>query len=78
MQEPIEDAILVILEDIWQPSETYAGANCADELQLAITLNPDLNKIVLAIKQYGKQLLKKAAENASVEILEHHIAAVDK
>jgi len=63
----IDTAIMVILEDIFQPSLSEHGS-LRDDLQLAITLNPDLDNIVLAMQEYGKQLLAKAADNAKIKL----------
>lgn len=44
--------------------------DCTDlgNLQLDITLNPDLDRFKVAMLEFGKQLLELAASNAEIEV----------
>ena len=55
-----------ILSEIFQPIPQECSSPTKD-LQLAITLNPDLNIIKTAMKEACKQTLELAAENAKTK-----------
>ena len=54
-----------ILINVFEPSSQYCSTPLQD-LQLAITLNPDVGMIKDAMIEFGKRLLELAAENATV------------
>lgn len=45
-----------------------------EDLQLEITLNPDLDRIKMAMIKFGEQLLELAAENADVKAISEMIS----
>lgn len=49
-----------ILINIWEPSPF--GSKYIEDLQLAITLNPDLDRIIEAMEDFGKQCFDAARE----------------
>ena len=57
-----------ILVKTFEPSLQLCSTITQD-LQLAITLNPNLNKIKEAMKETAKQALELAAENVEIEEL---------
>lgn len=54
-----------ILINVFEPSSQYCSTPLQD-LQLAITLNPDVGMIKDAMIEFGKRLLELAAENANL------------
>ena len=66
-----------ILIEVFEPSPQNCQTPTQD-LQLAITLNPDLNRIKEAMIEFGKRLLELAAENLEYRVWydsndnEHH------
>lgn len=55
-----------ILAKIFEPTSQDCSTTKQD-LQLAITLNPDLNRILEAMKQACSQILDLAAETAEID-----------
>lgn len=58
-----------ILAKIFEPTSQDCSTTKQD-LQLAITLNPDLNRILESMKQACSQCLDLAAENIKTQALE--------
>ncbi len=61
----LEDLLAIEFEPISEDCTTPT-----QDLQLAIALNPDLNRIKAAMLEFGKQLLQLAAENAEGDIVD--------
>jgi len=68
-----------ILINVFEPSSQYCSTPLQD-LQLAITLNPDVGMIKDAMIEFGKRLLELAAENAETSfepIIGFHVCPGD-
>ena len=65
-----------ILEEIFKPSSQDCSTP-REDLQLAITLNPSLNKIKEAMLIACKQTIELCAENAELEIVDWEDSVID-
>ncbi len=59
-----------ILSVIFKP-DSRDCTTIAQDLQLAITLNPDLNRIKWAMREACRQVLELASENARIKYYYH-------